>query len=264
MIIDTQVIAHRGATAYAPENTLAAFNRAKAMGAEWIECDIMLSQDGEAFIFHDETLQRTTNGRGKFGQVSSEYIKTLDAGSWFSKAFTGERIPTLKEALLWFATHDIKVNIEIKPFPGFMQETTLALLQHMNLYWPDHRGHLLVSSFDIDALRLCRQLEPELSLSLLLDTWQDDVVSCAEELGCVSVNLYRKIATYARVEQLKEANLTVCVFTVNRKREALRYFKWGVTAVYSDYPDLLEKALTAKFLKNFWIKKTASPRIISV
>ncbi len=254
-MIDSRVIAHRGASAYAPENTFAAFNRAKAMGAQWIECDVMLSKDGEAFIFHDETLERTTNGRGKFGHVSAEYIRTLDAGSWFSKTFRDESIPTLKDTLLWFAQHDIKVNLEIKPFPGFTQETTLAILQHINLYWPEHKGHLLLSSFDIEALRLCRQLEPEISLSLLFKTWQEDAVLCAEELSCVSVHLNRNIATCERVKQLNDANFSVCVYTVNRKREALKYFKWGVAAVYSDYPDLLQKSIGGKFFKKFLDKK---------
>ena len=254
-MINTRVIAHRGAAAYAPENTFAAFNRAKAMGAEWIECDVMLSKDGEAFIFHDETLKRTTNGRGKFGHVSAKYIKTLDAGSWFSKAFSDEGIPTLKDTLFWFAQQSMKVNLEIKPFSGFTQETTLAILQHINLYWPEHKGHLLLSSFDTEALRLCRQLEPEMSLSLLLNTWQEDAVLFAKELSCVSVHLNRKIVTRERVKKLNDAHFAVYVYTVNRKREALKYFKWGVGAVYSDYPDLLQKGIGSKFFKKFLDKK---------
>lgn len=255
MLIDKQVIAHRGASGYAPENTFAAFNKAEAMGLKWVEFDVMLSQDGEAFVFHDDALERTTNGRGKFGHALAAYIKTLDAGSWFSKAFAHEKVPLLKDVLLWCSERNMNANIEIKPFPGCTQETTLAVLSQLNLYWPNNKGRLLISSFDIDALRLCRQLAPELPLSLLLNQWLDDSVQCAEELGCVSVHLHKKIVTAQRIHRLKKAHFMVCVYTVNRRREALQYLKLGVDALFSNYPDLFEKSIRCKLFKKFLDKK---------
>ncbi len=250
------LIAHRGASAYSPENTLSAFKKAVLMGARWVEFDVMLSKDGEAFIFHDETLERTTNGKGKFGHVNAEYIRTLDAGSSFSKSFAGEPVPALSTVLTWLSENDVHANIEIKPFPGFSQETASATLQAIHRYWPNHEGRLLVSSFDLEALRLCRQLEPEMKLGLLLNKWQEDSLICAKDLNCISIHLNRKITTAVRVKQLKNSDFLVCAFTVNRKREAERFLAWGVDAVFTNYPDLFELTLKRKLFKKILDKKT--------
>ena len=131
-----QIIGHRGASAYAPENTMASFRWAQFMGCHYIEFDVMLSADGHPFVFHDETLNRTTNGRGKFGMMSAEYIQSLDAGKWFSRQFINEKIPSLQTVLEWLLMSDVKANIEIKPYPGTTEQTTVAVLTHLNRYLP--------------------------------------------------------------------------------------------------------------------------------
>ncbi len=254
-MFEGQFIAHRGASAYAPENTLVAFKKAVSMGARWIELDVMLSKDGEAFVFHDETLKRTTNGTGKFGHVNADYIQSLDAGSWFSKIFVNEPVPTLKSVLMWIAEHEISVNIEIKPFPGCAQETALATLQAIHRYWPHHGDRLLISSFDIEALRFCRQFEPEIKMGLLLNKWQEDSLLCAKELNCISIHLNKKITSLPRVKQLKKSDFSVCVYTVNSKREAERFLQWGVDAVFTNYPDIFQLTLKRKLFKKILDKK---------
>lgn len=234
-----RLIGHRGASGYAPENTLAAFEKAHALGCHFIEFDVMLSADGEAFIFHDEHLKRTTNGRGEFGLVTAEYIQSLDAGRWYSKQFRGEKILTLKDAIQWLTTAGVHANIEIKPYPGKTEQTTTTVLTHINRYWPQDKQLPLISSFDMDALRLCRSIAPEMPLGLLLDKWQDNWSQLAGDLSCVSVHLSRRAATAARVLAIKQQGYTVYVYTINRKRQASKLFKWGVDAVFSDYPDLL-------------------------
>ncbi len=131
-----RIIAHRGASAYAPENTIAAFDKAAILGARMIEFDVMLSQDGEPFVVHDENLKRTTNGRGEVGKVDAAYIKTLDAGKWFSKKFSVKKVPPLQEVLKWLIFSDMKANIEIKPYPGTMEATTVAVMTMINRFWP--------------------------------------------------------------------------------------------------------------------------------
>jgi glycerophosphoryl diester phosphodiesterase len=250
-----RLIAHRGASGYAPENTLAAFKKAVSMGMRWIEFDVMLSKDGVPFVFHDETLERTTNGHGKFGRVNAEYIDTLDAGSSFSKVFAHEPVPTLSTVLSWLAQNDVCANIEIKPFPGFSQETALATLQAIHRYWPNHENRLLVSSFDIDVLRLCRQFEPEMQMGFLLNKWQEDSLVCAKELNCMSIHLNKKMISAARVQQLKKLDFLVLVYTVNRRREAHRFLGWGVDALFTNYPDLFELTLKRKLFKKILDKK---------
>src|SRR5690348_4859908 len=104
-------LAHRGASASAPENTLAAFKAAKEQGARWLEFDVMLAACGEAVIFHDETLERTTNGQGFLHDYPYHFLKTLDAGSWFGPRFAGERIPTFKETVDFIIEANLSANI---------------------------------------------------------------------------------------------------------------------------------------------------------
>ena len=234
-----KVIGHRGAAAYAPENTLSGFNKAYELGNRFIEFDVMLNADAEPFVFHDETLRRTTNARGEFCLTSSEELKSLDAGRWFSKKFSGEKIPSFREALEWLASTDMQANIEIKPCEGFAAPTTIATLTHINRYWPQEKALPLVSSFNLDVLKLCQSLAPEMPLGLLLSKWQDNWFELADELQCYSVHLALSATTEARVKAIKQKGYAVCVYTVNRKRKALKLLDWGVDAVFSDYPDLL-------------------------
>jgi glycerophosphoryl diester phosphodiesterase len=234
-----QIIAHRGASAYAPENTMAAFNKALDFGINYVEFDVMLSADGHPFVFHDETLKRTTNGRGEFGRVTAEYIQSLDAGSWFSERFKHEKIPSLRGMLDWLLANNVQANIEIKPYPGMNEETTVAVLTELNRCWPMEKPLPLVSSFEWDALILCRSLSPELPLGLLMHEWRDDWLKQAKKLSCFSVHLYSRIATQARIQLIKAEGFSVFVYTVNHPRSARKFFNWGVDALFSDYPDLL-------------------------
>jgi len=234
-----QIIGHRGAAGYAPENTMASFEKAYALGCRFIEFDVMLSADNEAFIFHDETLERTTNGQGDFGLSTSEYLQSLDAGSWFSKEFAGEKIPTLLDAIHWLVKREVHANIEIKPYPGFTRQTTQAVLEHIENYWPKEKPLPLVSSFCHDALAICREQSKDLPLGLLLDKWQDNWLELAKAYRCTSVHLSRRIATASRVLEIKRHGYIVYVYTVNRERLALKLQSFGVDALFSDYPDLL-------------------------
>lgn len=234
-----QVIAHRGASAYAPENTLAAFNKALSLGANCIEFDVMCSADGEVFVLHDTNLKRTTNGRGEVGLVQADYLQNLDAGRWFSRQFVGEKIPYFKEVLAWLSFSGLQANIEIKPCPGNIEQTTIAVLQLINRYWPRNKPLPLISSFEWEALSLCQSIAPEMPLGLLMDTWQEDWLLHAEKYGCISLNINHRLLTEQRVHAIKEAGLKIYAYTVNRKRLALKLLQWGVDAVFSDYPDLL-------------------------
>jgi len=232
-----RVIGHRGASAHAPENTIASFEEAKKRGCVTIEFDVMLSADGDPFVFHDETLKRTTNGRGKFGEVKTTYIQSLDAGHWFSKRFRGEVIPSLADALDWFNHSGMHPNIEIKPYPGTTEQTAAATLMCINQHWPTAKVLPLVSSFDIKALTFCRNLSPELPLGLLLDKWVKEWHTVAHDLQCYSVHISKNIATEKRIKEIKSHGYQVYVYTVNRKWRARKLLKWGVDALFSDHPE---------------------------
>ena len=237
--IPNKVIGHRGAAAYAPENTLASFASAHALGCGVIEFDVMLSADGEPFVFHDDSLKRTTNGKGAPGLVEASYLLSLDAGRWFSRKYSGEKIPHFRDALAWLTLSGLNANIEIKPCPGKTRQTAIAVMSCLNRYWPASKPLPLVSSFEHEALYLCRDLAPELPLGLLFDRWDKDWSVKAQELQCYSVHLNKRALTHARVQEIKASGYQLFAYTVNRKRQARKLLDWGVDAVFSDYPDLL-------------------------
>jgi glycerophosphoryl diester phosphodiesterase len=234
-----RIIAHRGASGYAPENTMAAFDKAFALGCRVIEFDVMCSSEGEPFVIHDDSLKRTTNGRGQVGQMNATYLEGLDAGSWFSKEFKEERIPHLQEVLKWLVFTSVQANIEIKPFPGRSEQTTTAVLSSLHRHWPANKPLPLISSFDWEALSLCRSIAPELPLGLLLSHWDEQKLTDAKQLDCYSIHFNQRVLTEKRVQEVKNQGYVVCAYTVNRKRLAQKLFQWGVDAIFSDYPDLL-------------------------
>jgi glycerophosphoryl diester phosphodiesterase len=235
----TQVIGHRGAAGYAPENTLAAFNKALALGCRFVEFDVMCSADGEPFVFHDDTLKRTTNGSGEVGMVNAEYLASLDAGRWFSRRFAGEKIPHFRDILEWLAFTGVQANIEIKPYPGTTEQTTVTILRYINRYWPPGKPLPLISCFDWNALHLCHSIAPEMRLGLLLSKWSDNYLEEAKQRNCYSLHVNRSSLTAERVKKIKDAGLIVAAYTVNSRRQATKLLNWGVDAVFSDYPDLL-------------------------
>lgn len=239
MPVVDKIIGHRGASAYAPENTIASFDKALSLGCKFIEFDVMCNAEGEPYIFHDDTLKRTTNGKGFLGLVDSAYLQGLDAGSWFSKQFKGEKIPHFKDVLKWLSFSDVQANIEIKPYPGTVEQTTVAVLSYIHRYWPQGKELPLVSSFEWEALTLCRSIAPEMPLGLLFHEWDEKWLQKAKQLECYSVHFNRKILTEERVKAVKDQGYVVYAYTVNRKRQANKLFNWGVDAVFSDYPDLL-------------------------
>lgn len=232
-----KVIAHRGASAYAPENTLIAFQTALDLGCHWIEFDVTLSQDGVAVVFHDDVLNRTTNGHGEITQASSAYIQTLDAGSWFHRRFRGLHVPTLKEVLLWLGEQPMQANIEIKTFPD--SRLAAAVLAGIAQYWPKEKPWPLISSFDEQALVYCHTHRPDIPRAWLLDHWPSDWLHKARQLHCVAINVSHRLATAERIQHIIQAGYMVCVYTINRRHQAFSLLDLGVTAVFSDYPDLL-------------------------
>jgi len=237
------VIAHRGASAYAPENTLAAFVKAAQMGAKWVEFDVMLSADGTSIIFHDESLDRTTNGRGNPGQYDYSYLRTLDAGSWFGHIFADERIPTLLSVVEFLQSVNVSANIEIKPLPGQDEQLVKTVLQQMRPYLAKGRSTFLFSSFSIDALRFLRRCSADCLIGLLMHEWLTDWQALADDLKCASLHVNHEILTRHNTQKIKETGRAVLAYTVNEPLQALEFYSWGGDAVFTDVPDKILAAL---------------------
>lgn len=228
------VIAHRGASHNAPENTLAAFRLAKTLSAQWVEFDVMLSADGEAVVIHDETVDRTTNGKGRVCDLTLQQLQALDAGSWFDARYTGERIPTLKEVLLSLQELNLAANIEIKPTQGSEEATVLKVLAEIKQYWSEHITPPLISSFSVPTLRLVRQHSPQAILGLLMDEWFPDWEKVYQELQCTSVNMNQEKVTEDKAAYVKTVSPILVCYTVNSPERTKELLSWGVDAVFSD------------------------------
>ena len=146
------IIGHRGAFNSAPENTLSAFRKAAQLGARWVEIDVRLSSDKVPVIFHDNVVNRTTNGQGPVGTFTLDSLKKLDAGSYYHTDFSGEKIPTLLETIRLCIELNLGINIEIKPNYGQAAETVTAVLTIINRFQEQLKGNVLFSSFDLLCL----------------------------------------------------------------------------------------------------------------
>ena len=235
-LIQPPVIAHRGDSSRAPENTLAAFRAAKTAGATWIELDATLAACGEVIVLHDETLDRTTNGKGSAAAKPYSVLKTLDAGSWFSPAFAHETIPTLAEALGVCVEEGLGVNIEVKPAKGQEVQTAVRVLEVLSDF-SVASVPVLLTSFSLTSLAAVRQQAPWLPVGLLLHEWRADWQTVCETLSCCTLHANRLIVSPGRVTQWRAAGLEVLAYTLNIPAEATKMFLWGVSAVFSDCPE---------------------------
>jgi glycerophosphoryl diester phosphodiesterase len=238
-----RVIGHRGAAAAAPENTLAGIAKAKALGASWIEFDVKLTEDGHAVLFHDDRLERTTDGRGLVAATTLAAIRKLDAGSWFGPAFRGEPVPRFEEALALCAELGLGINAEIKPCPGRERETAAATMRSLLESWPRSMPPPLVSSFAPASLRVAQETAPEMPRGYLAGTlprWWRQLMA---QYGCATLHLnHRRIVPWQRASVVA-AGVPLVLYTVNNGPAARRCLEAGVTAVFSDHVDRVLAAL---------------------
>ena len=163
-----KIFAHRGASGYAPENTLTAIKKAIEMKADGIEIDIQLTKDGKIVVIHDWKVDRTTTGRGFVYELDFDYIRSLDAGQWYTKDFVGEVVPTLEE-VLDVLPNDMMLNIEIKDTARKHSNIEEKMLEVLKKY-PEKFDNIIVSSFHHDKIKRLQELEPKLKLALLTDS----------------------------------------------------------------------------------------------
>ena len=157
---NTWVVAHRGASGYAPENTMAAFRRAVELGARFIETDLHLSRDAQLVAIHDNTLDRTTNGHGNVHDLTLAQLRELDAGSWYGPQFAGERIPTIEEIVRFAREADVVFYLEVKA--GTVWGVEHALVSALRL--AQEAKHAMLLSFDLGVLSNVRRLDPFLKI----------------------------------------------------------------------------------------------------
>jgi glycerophosphoryl diester phosphodiesterase len=231
-------IAHRGAGKLAPENTLAAFRLGAAHGYRMFECDAKLSADGVVFLMHDATLERTTDAQGIGGELPWHALSQLDAGSWHSRTFAGEALPTLEALARFCLTNGHLLNIEIKPTPGTESATGEAVARLAASLWEGAAVPPLLTSFKPDALAAAQTVAPELPRGLLVDTLWTGWFEKAQELGCVAVVANYALWDAATVAQVHAAGMRCLSYTVNDEWAAQHLLALGTDGIITDRVDL--------------------------
>jgi glycerophosphoryl diester phosphodiesterase len=252
------VIAHRGASAYAPENTLAAVDRAAELGIRWVENDVQRTRDGELVVLHDDNLRRTTDaeevfpGRSpwKVKDFTAAEIARLDAGSWFGPAYAGARVPTLEQFVHRLERHHQKLLLEIKNpelYPGIERQTLKVL---SNEGWLDRShlaGRLIVQSFSADSVRTVHELKPGVKTGLLGTPPVSDLLDVAEFADQINPSSSSLSPAYVSSVQAFDgphgSRLEVFAWTVDDARTARRVAWYGVDGIITNRPDVVRKAV---------------------
>jgi glycerophosphoryl diester phosphodiesterase len=239
-------VAHRGAGKLAPENTLSAFRLGASHGYRMFECDAKLSKDGVLFLMHDAGLERTTNGHGTGSDLSMGEIAQLDAGSWHSRAYAGEQLPTLEALARWCLANQLQLNVEIKPTPGQELETGRACGALMHRIWPQDRIPPLFTSFKPASLQGAKEVAPHIPRGLLVDKLADETgdadLQVALSQGCCAMVLNHALWTQALVDKVHAAGLRCSSYTVNDAWAAQRLIDLGTDGIITDRVDLFSPA----------------------
>jgi glycerophosphoryl diester phosphodiesterase len=227
---------------HAPENTLASFRKGVELGAPMLELDIHLSADGRLVVIHDDTVDRTTDGSGRVSDLTADELGRLDAGSWFSPDFAGERVPMLENVLDW-ARGRVGLVIELKLgpvwYPG-IEEVLVRTLQRA-----DATADVLVISSDHHAVRRVKQLDPAAKTAIMYGGRMLDPVGMARAAGAEAVRPGHYTLTAADVAVCHAAGLAVIPWTVNDEASMRRVVSMGVDGMSSNYPELLGRVLAA-------------------
>jgi glycerophosphoryl diester phosphodiesterase len=235
-------VAHRGATGYAPENTIAAFDKGVEMKADYIEIDVQRSKDGELVIIHDTTVDRTTNGTGYIKDLTFEQLRQLDAGSWKGEQFTGERIPAFDEILDRYHGKT-GILIELKApelYPG-IEEQVAEELTKRNLDRPQNEK-IIIQSFNFESMKKMNTLLPNVPIGVLTSSKAHATSEALKEFSAYAdyFNPSYGIVTKELVGEVHALGMKISSWTVRSQEAADFLIEMGVDAIITDYPDYVD------------------------
>lgn len=248
-------VSHRGASGYAPEHTITSYQMGEKMHGDYIEIDLQMTKDGQLIAMHDEKLDRTTDGTGLVKDYTLDKIKRLDAGSWFNEAYpqyakpeyVGLQVPTLEEIFLKFGKN-ASYYIETKS-PNIYPKMEEELLRLVNKY-SINKKKLLVQSFSPDSLKIMNELDPSLKLIQLLSykgnaVITDDEITKIKEYA-IGIGPNHTYLNKEYIQKVVNRGLEIHPYTVNFKERMLQLIDWGVTGMFTNFPDLLNQVKKGK------------------
>lgn len=234
------VVAHRGYSSKAPENTMAAFEMALEVGSGGLELDVHITKDGEVVIIHDDTLERTTNGQGRVEDFTMAELRKLDAGSWFAPEFKGERLPTLRELCARIKDLDLLFNVELKVGANFslLNEKVAAIIDEFDL-----RERTVISSFNHYALAHFKQIRPEVQTGILYNCGLYNPWVYAKSIGATALHPNYKTIIPEIVAEAQKNGMVLNVWTVDQP-EAIEYMKLcKIDSIITNVPERVQSLL---------------------
>jgi glycerophosphoryl diester phosphodiesterase len=228
-----QIIAHRGASGHAPENTTAAYRLAIELGSQFIEADLQVCRDGHIVAMHDAMLQRTTNGRGSVAESTLEELRAIDAGRWFDRDFAGQRMPTVEEVLGLSAEADVGFYFQIRcPFSAEFGASLIRAVRNL-----DALNRVVVVSSDPIAIESLRKLNDAVVTGILIEAPHPDPVEQAARCGAQQLCLREDLVTAEIVHRTHNAGLLAVAWTVNLPGRMRALLPTGVDRIVTDFPD---------------------------
>ncbi|MTI71530.1 MAG: glycerophosphodiester phosphodiesterase [Firmicutes bacterium] len=230
----TKIIAHRGASGYAPENTIESFKKALILKSDGIELDVHLTKDKKLVVCHDEKVNRTTNGKGYIKDLNLKELKKLDAGSWFDKKFKNVTIPTLEEVLDLIKDKNIFLNIELKNNIIFYEDIEKKVIDTIKKY---NIKNCIISSFNHYSLLKVKKIDSNIKTGILYFSNLVDPFDYALKLEAFSIHpSYNNVDSNLMKESINK-NIKINTFTVNDKNK-MKFLRNKVNGIITNYPDI--------------------------
>ncbi|PBB05045.1 MULTISPECIES: glycerophosphodiester phosphodiesterase [Salimicrobium] len=234
--MQTQIFAHRGASRYAPENTMPAFRLALHMQAEGVETDVQLTRDQIPVLIHDENVKRTTDGSGFVQDYTFQELRSLDAGSWFSKEYEGALIPSLEELLQWVAPRPLFLHLELKTDKISYKHIEKIVYDLLQKYSVTERTTL--SSFNEDTLKNVKELNSSIDTAFLTSTKMRKMLSYLSSIPADGLHVKHTILNRKLASRCRKNQIPLRVYTVNRPAHLRKCYHLKCSGIFTDVPDI--------------------------
>ncbi|WP_242143722.1 MULTISPECIES: glycerophosphodiester phosphodiesterase [unclassified Bacillus cereus group] len=240
----TLIFAHRGAAGTYPENTMISFEAAESFGANGIELDVQLTKDGKVVVIHDETVNRTTNGKGAVRNYLYEDLRKLDASYKFNEKVSFCPIPLLEEVLDWMKSNSLLLNIELKnnkvPYRG-LEEEVITLVRKYSF-----EERVILSSFNHYSMKHCHMMAPDIQTAILYREGLHSPWAYAQKMGATAIHPNYRYLQDAIAELTMESGVEVRPYTINDETVIRKYFDMNISAIITDYPETARALLQDK------------------